>query len=186
MSKEKLYTFYIVECVLSGKSYIGCTSYTLDKRWKDHLSQAKTYPTTNFHKAMSDIGAEHFYPRVIETGLYDRKGAVIREEELITLYKTREDGYNMSWSRKKEQNGWFGKGASNSNFTDRSKNPSCGKIQDTCKPLSADGLTFISISHAGKHFNLTNGAIKFRCLSESKRFKNWFFLEEAQSVSNEH
>ena len=183
-NEEKLYTFYIVECVITGKSYIGCTSVSLKKRWADHRSMAKTNPKSYFHRAIHELGEDNFIPRVLDEKLCNRKDAVIYEESLIIEFDTRDNGYNMSWSRQKEKNGWFAKGASNDNFTNRDKNPSVGRIQDTCKPVYADGLEFISISHAAKHFDITNGAVKFRCLSPSKRFKNWFFLNDTNTGEN--
>ena len=177
-NKEKLYTFYIVECVVTGKSYIGCTSFSLKKRWADHRSMAKTNPKSCFHKAMHEFGESNFIPKVLDERFCNRKDAVLYEESLITKFGTRENGYNMSWARHKEVNGWFNKGASNDNFTNRDKNPSVGRIQDTCKPVHADGLDFISMSHTAKHFGITYGAVKFRCLSPSKRFKKWFFLDD--------
>lgn len=175
--KEKLYSFYKVSCEVTGLCYIGCTSKTLKKRWGDHRSMAKTNPTTNFHKAIKEFGEESFQIELLESGIYTRKDAVVREEELIIFYNTRDCGYNMSWSRKGEVNGWFKKGATNTNFTDPSKNPSIGKIQLTAKPVKVNDLEFPTISHAARYFSIDHALVVYRCNAKTIKFKDWNFVD---------
>lgn len=170
---KKLYTFYVVHCSVDERKYVGCTSYSLEKRWGDHVSATKTGARTPFHKEMHEIGIENFKPEMICQEYHDRKSAVIREEEFISHYNSRDNGFNGSWSRVGESNGWYGKGASNDNFTDPSKNPSKGVIQKTAKKVDVEGVTYPSIAHAARAYNIDHALVTYRVKSKSLRFKNW-------------
>lgn len=177
MSSDKLYTFYKITCTLNGRIYVGCTSKTLESRWSDHKSSIKTQPKTPFHIEASKIGVENFEIELIETGNYNRKTAVTREEELISFYNSRDQGFNSSWSRSKDNNGWYGKGASNDNFTNPSKNPSKGVLQATCKPVNIKGHTYVSVSHAARALGIERSLVSYRIKSASNKFKDWNYIE---------
>jgi predicted GIY-YIG superfamily endonuclease len=171
----KLYTFYKIVCDLDGRVYIGCTSKPLEKRWQDHQSSIRTKPRTPFHKEAANIGLEHFSIHKLDSGYYTRREAVIEEERYIEQYDSRRSGFNGSWARIKEENGWFGKGASNDNFTDPNKNPSKGVIQNTSKPVLIEGVEYPSISHAARALQMDRTKVSYR-VKTSKGFPDWKFL----------
>lgn len=84
-------------CVPTGKSYIGYTTRTLDKRRKDHLSDARAGLTDcrKFWAAIRKYGEAAFEWRVLIDGLTQQDAADL-ERVAITTYGTLENGYNCS------------------------------------------------------------------------------------------
>lgn len=79
----------------SGKSYIGKTKFSLEKRWKDHQAMAKFGKNHLIHKAIRKYGAETFTSVVLEENVPDEKASE-RERYWISFYNTYKKGYNMT------------------------------------------------------------------------------------------
>ncbi len=176
MEDKVKYSFYVVHCDVDDRKYVGCTSYSLDKRWGDHCSSIRTSARTPFHKEAKEIGLEHFSVELLAIEEHTRKSAVVREEEFISMYDSRENGFNDSWARKGSDNGNYGKPATNDNFTNPSKNPSTGRIQKTAKAVSIEGVVYPSTSHAGRALLLDRTLVSYRVRSKSAKFSEWFYI----------
>lgn len=75
----------------SGKIYIGQTTRTLEKRFKEHCSG---YENTIISKAIQKYGAEQFVKEVVFTGGDDELD--VKEKNYIELYNSLEpNGYNI-------------------------------------------------------------------------------------------
>ena len=80
----------------SGKSYIGLTSTSIERRWIQHISDAKTGSKLHFHNAIRLYGVEDWIHEVVETKLTSLEEANKRELYYIRLYDTFENGYNLT------------------------------------------------------------------------------------------
>ena|ERR1700733_163764 len=56
---------YIITNLLSGKRYVGQTMQTLEKRWKEHLRDARNGRTCPLHAAIRKYGPESFSIEVL-------------------------------------------------------------------------------------------------------------------------
>lgn len=82
---------------INGKVYIGQTISNLDKRWGEHLADAKMKRTTSYlHNAINKYGKENFYKKIIwfAKDIYELN---IYEKFWIKYYKSenRNMGYNI-------------------------------------------------------------------------------------------
>lgn len=68
MSAIKQWTIYCHTHIESGRCYIGLTSRTMEKRWKDHIRYSRTLKGTPsyFANAIMKYGPEAFYHKVLE------------------------------------------------------------------------------------------------------------------------
>ena len=79
----------------SGKSYIGKTKFTLEKRWKDHQTMAKFGKNHLIHKAIRKYGADAFTSTILEENI-PKEDVNERERYWIKFYNTYKKGYNMT------------------------------------------------------------------------------------------
>ena len=87
------YLVYKHTSKISGKSYIGYTSKSLDERLKGHLYDTKYGSTLAFHNALRKYGKENFISDVLY--ICESKSEAGRAEiELIETYDTYRNGYN--------------------------------------------------------------------------------------------
>jgi group I intron endonuclease len=86
--------------VESGRRYVGLTSQTMAKRWKTHVSHAKTAKGGRWHfpNAIRKYGKEAFSHHVLEFDIPTLEIANEREEYWIEFYGTRnpERGFNLA------------------------------------------------------------------------------------------
>jgi group I intron endonuclease len=84
---------YIAKNKLSGKFYIGQTSYDLQKRIDEHIRLSKS-PKSKFHKAIKSYGSHNFDWEIIDTAKTKEE---LNEKEIkyIQKYNSIENGYNM-------------------------------------------------------------------------------------------
>lgn len=90
---------------INGKSYIGKTEKTLEKRRDWHLASVKQNSKFAFHRALAKYGAESFEWHVINVAdsLSDLN---IKEQQYIKLYESfGPKGYNMT-AGGEGQSGW--------------------------------------------------------------------------------
>ena len=84
----------------SGKSYIGQTSFSEEKRWKEHCTVAfrKKSPAYNYplSKAIRKYGPDGFTCRILEDNIEDLQILLQREIYWISYYNTFKDGLNAT------------------------------------------------------------------------------------------
>lgn len=94
----KLYTIYCHTHIDSGRRYIGLTSQTMEKRWKNHINVAKHSKNGRWHfpNAIRKYGPDAFSHEILET-CTDLNVANLAEECWIEFYDTQnpEKGFNL-------------------------------------------------------------------------------------------
>ncbi len=91
MNQGTIYSIYNQE---TGKYYIGQTTQDLNKRWKEHLYEAKRHNGAPLYKSMRKYGLDKFKIKVIEEcniTLLDE-----RETYWIDQYNSYNEGYNQT------------------------------------------------------------------------------------------
>ena len=81
---------------INNKSYIGKTNLTIEKRWKQHVSDSKKANIQNrpLYKAIKKYGIEHFHIEEIEQ--CSSEDSSNREIYWIEYYGTFKNGYNAT------------------------------------------------------------------------------------------
>jgi len=80
----------------SGKSYIGKTSKTLNKRLNEHVKRAnREANNTHFENALLKYGIDDFISEILEE-CEDSNNSNAREKYWIKYYDTFNNGYNMT------------------------------------------------------------------------------------------
>lgn len=80
---------------INQKSYIGLTYFSVEKRWKEHISDSKkSNPEKYLYRAMQKYGIENFSIEVIE----ECNNSILMEKEIyyIEKYETFYKGYNQT------------------------------------------------------------------------------------------
>lgn len=90
------YLIYMHTSMKSGKSYIGMTSRTLDKRWSEHVREASYGSLRHFHNAINIYGKENWNHEVLLDCIDTLEEAFQLERFMIKKYDTFENGYNLS------------------------------------------------------------------------------------------
>jgi len=83
----------------TNKSYIGLTSTTLKKRWKQHLVRAFTandQRNGKFQNALRLYGADDWSHAILEKGIKTLNEANLTEKKYIVKYDAFENGYNLT------------------------------------------------------------------------------------------
>jgi group I intron endonuclease len=91
MNQGIIYAIYNKE---TGKYYIGQTIKELNKRWQEHLYEAKRMRDTPLYRSLRKYGADKFKIRVIEECLIDILD--IRQNYWINEYNSYDNGYNQT------------------------------------------------------------------------------------------
>ncbi len=95
-----MYTVYKHTNLNNGKAYVGWTSLSVDKRWKDHCYTAFYGSEYAFHRAIRKYGVSCWEHEILEThpSEQDAKSAEIRliaeHKTFMHLYPNK--GYNMT------------------------------------------------------------------------------------------
>lgn len=100
IGKNPYYTVYIHRCP-NNKIYVGCTSQTLEDRWR---STGIGYKTQAFWDAICEFGWRNISHEIVAENL-DRESAEKLEAELILKYKSNdpEYGYNVRYGGSKSK-----------------------------------------------------------------------------------
>lgn len=79
---------------INNKVYIGKTSRSIDKRWKEHLRDRKRekYKRRRLYSEMNTYGVDHFHIEQIE----ETDNPEEREIYWIKYYNSTENGYNIT------------------------------------------------------------------------------------------
>jgi len=91
MNQGIIYAIYNKE---TGKYYVGQTIHELNKRWKEHLYEARRMNAAPLYKSLRKYGADKFKIRVIEECSSDILDE--RETYWISEYNSHTNGYNQT------------------------------------------------------------------------------------------
>lgn len=197
---------YKVTNKVNGKSYIGQTTQTVEKRWKKHQScviHGKERGSPAFHRAILKYGVDNF---VIDTlfVVFDRPSLDALEIESIKAFDTIQNGYNLhaggyhpmpaasvaEATRKRnllgvrppvptpEQRAAVGKANSERM---KGKRPSQKSIDITSKPCVAAGVKYPSIYAASLGLNLSVKTVKSRIADARRPDYHWPGQEKQHS-----
>lgn len=88
---------YCVRNIVTNEKYVGATRFTIDKRWHEHLSEAKKDRAKNrpLYSAINTYGDSSFEISILEE--CDEEVAFDREVYWIKTLGTFIDGYNMTF-----------------------------------------------------------------------------------------
>ena len=88
---------YCISNDINNKKYIGQTTQTLEKRWKEHCQSIYNHKTEKrpLYSAMLKYGIEHFMINVIEDNI-DNSILSEREQYWIKYYDSFKNGYNAT------------------------------------------------------------------------------------------
>ena len=87
---------YRVTNIITGKSYVGQTRQTLEKRWKQHLTDSKRKRFNYyFYNAIRKYGPHSWTKEIVEE-IFDIELLNERERYWISFFNTMNDGYNMT------------------------------------------------------------------------------------------
>lgn len=132
----------------TGKSYIGCTTYTIEKRWREHVyNRNKDY---KFNRAIKKYGVEDWNHEILCECTYEEMF------ELEIKYIRESDTYNTGYNS--SEGGYIGMGMKGKSHTIESKK----KMSDshTGKELSYEHKLKISESTKGCNLGASNGRSK--------------------------
>ena len=87
---------YEIRCVVSGRSYVGKTAATAEKRWRDHQFDARKGSRRPFHCAIRKHGVEAFRVVIIEEGLTDTEAFDLERKSILALGTRTPNGYNAT------------------------------------------------------------------------------------------
>lgn len=87
---------YKITNLINQKSYIGKTTFSIDRRWKEHQQESKSQRSQNrpLYRAMNKYGIENFSIEVVEE--VDIKELSKKEIYWIGYYDTYNNGYNAT------------------------------------------------------------------------------------------
>lgn len=86
---------YKITNLVNGKSYIGKTTQSLERRWNGHKKSARSGSMVKLACAIRKHGADNFVVEVIERMTTD-VGLDVAEQLWIKHLKTKDCGYNMT------------------------------------------------------------------------------------------
>jgi len=94
---SSLFQAYIITCLINGKRYIGITARGLNRRWSEHIYDARSGRTGMLiSRAIAKHGAENFHIEVI-CSARSWDGICAAEMALIEQHRTKSpNGYNIS------------------------------------------------------------------------------------------
>ena len=81
----------------NGKSYIGQTRQTLDRRWRNGVGYTRDNCDTYFARAIKKYGWDNFVHEVIEDNILSQDIANQRETFWIGFYDSVKNGYNSNY-----------------------------------------------------------------------------------------
>lgn len=85
---------YLITNIVNNKKYVGQTRQQLNKRWKYHITESRTFSDRPLYRAINKYGIDNFKIRIIEecnTDLLDK-----RETYWIDSLETYRYGYNAT------------------------------------------------------------------------------------------
>ncbi len=97
MCKMNTYIIYKITNRINGKHYIGKTKYSLEHRWKRHLSRSRNGSKFRFHSAIRKYGEDNWEFSIIETHYTNDENLINeREKHFINVFESYNNGYNAN------------------------------------------------------------------------------------------
>lgn len=89
---------YKIENTLNGKRYIGQTTYSIDKRWRNHVNAMNQERAYNYplYRAFRKYGVENFTISILEK-VEDNSLLDEREKYWIAFFDSYKKGYNATY-----------------------------------------------------------------------------------------
>lgn len=160
MKQGIIYAIYNKE---TGKYYVGQTINELNKRWKEHLYEARRMNPSPLYKSLRKYGADKFNIRVIEECSSDILDE--RETYWISEYNSYNNGYNQT-------SGAGGQYRISDELKDRISDTMTGvektpeHIENIRKGMKRSGANF-TIRGDGKHSRVKVKTINVNTLQET-------------------
>ena len=85
---------YLIENKINNKKYVGCTAYTLECRFQEHIKDLSRFPNRPLYRAMKKYGIENFSMIALER--CDESLLTEREIYWIKKLDTYKNGYNAT------------------------------------------------------------------------------------------
>lgn len=76
---------YLATNIINGKTYVGVTRFTPEKRWARHIYTSSTIPKTYFHRAIAKYGPENFKVVPIASVLNITDASAVEQEVIKTF-----------------------------------------------------------------------------------------------------
>ena len=92
----KTWLIYKHTSLESGKSYVGLTCNSMELRWQQHCSAARTGGSLHFCRAITLYGEDNWEHEVVVDGLTSLDEAIVLEKYYIRKFDTFENGYNLT------------------------------------------------------------------------------------------
>lgn len=89
-------TIYVIMCKINGKEYVGQTTYTIKKRWKDHKSAAKSGKQGKLYDAIREYCPDNFTVTELHKCSTNLEDMNHWEIHYIAERNTFENGYNST------------------------------------------------------------------------------------------
>lgn len=87
---------YKITNIINGKIYIGQTTQTMSKRWKNHLRDCGKERNNKFYNAIKKYGQENFNVELVEENIMSRDELNKKEKYWISYYDCHKNGYNST------------------------------------------------------------------------------------------
>lgn len=181
---DKKYLIYKHTNKINGKSYIGLTSYTIEKRWKEHVRDAISYDSPyHFHRAIRKYPLDIWEHSVVCDSILTFEDAKNLECHYVDLYDTYNNGYNST------------KGGDGTNGFSPISSLSEEKYELFCKNQSINGLkargskkyTFYNkelnkkitdyITAISRELNLDDSSIRKVVAGKLKQTNGWYLWD---------
>lgn len=91
-------TIYVITNLINSKQYVGKTTYSIEKRWKEHCYDCKKTEINQhrpLYNAMQKYGIENFNISIIEENIPE-ENIDNREKFWISKLDTYYNGYNAT------------------------------------------------------------------------------------------
>lgn len=85
---------YLIENKINGKKYVGCTIYTIEYRFQEHIKTINKFPNRPLYRAMKKYGVNNFLISILEK--CDESFLMEREMYWIEKLDTYKKGYNAT------------------------------------------------------------------------------------------
>lgn len=172
---------YLIRNIINGKGYVGQTVRSLERRWKQHLSDSKKGSKLYIHSAIRKYGEENFEYCILEetNNLSDLNRLEI--EQIIKQNTFGKNGYNLT-------RGGFGGSFGYTRSLEIRKKISVG---NKGKKLSPEAKAKMSLSRKGKkrkpfssewRENISKSA-KLKKLSDEHKKKISLFIKRRKHSS---
>ena len=174
----------------SKKSYVGLTTKSLKERKRLHNIYANKEKALPFHRAIRKYGMENFEWVILESGVKSLSELKEKEIYYIKKYDTYKRGYNCTlggdgifgYKFTKEQKNMISKktkdAMNNPLVREKIAKGGGGKVPKNSIPIiDSLGNTFLSITHAAKHYNISSQSIRWSMIKKVPASNNLCFCK---------